>query len=936
MVSPTAAQVFERAVQCHRAGKTAEAERLYRTVLSEDPGHHPSLHLLSTLALQEGRDTEAAAMLERAVELAPEQPVYHANLGEVYRRLGQLPEAARALSRALAIQPDFAEAAFNVGVVLETNEELESAIAYYERAADLKPGMLAFQRALARALWARGEVARAVGHLECAVVLEPRSIESVDALAAALDYLRVPEVASAVRRRRSALPGAIARPAKGANSLPTRRPSKDNDSAKRGALAAAMDRARTHEQAGRMASAVAAYKQALERAPGHGPALLALGRLALVAGESADAASWLARAAALEPESAVYSDLGEAYRNLGRTGEAMDALSKALALAPEDARASNRLGLLYEALRDVAALDYFERAAALRPDVLKFQTDLARALRDSGAFERAVAHYHAALACDPRRADTLAQLGRVLRTLGRTDAAIATLRRALDADPSSVDALTHLGATLFDMKQFDDAILSCERAVALGPASAEAHFQLGNALVSSGRIDEAIASWRRTCTLDPTHVIARSNIVWMASYSPGFDGPAILEEARAWAQHHAEPAPIRPHENDRTLGRRLRIGYVSGDFRDHSAAYFLVPLLASHDRDAFQIHAYSSVPKADGVTERIRAHTDAWRDIARMSNASVEGLVRQDGIDILVDLSMHTGRGRPLLFARKPAPVQIAWLAYPGTTGLPTIDYRITDPHLDPPELGPGPYSEASLVLPETFWCYDPLGPSPDVSALPALSAGHVTFGCQNSFYKIHADVLDLWARVLRAVDASRLIAHAPPHVHASVVARLEALGIAPARVTLVPHRGRPEYLATYSQIDIGLDTFPFNGATTSLDSFWMGVPVVTLVGSTVVGRAGRCLALNLGLPELVADTPDLFEKAAAGLANDLFHLSALRSDLRARLQSSPLMDSPRFARHMEDAYRRAWRTWVERKEPQQPRAAPQFQPGPGPDARSP
>ena len=343
----------------------------------------------------------------------------------------------------------------------------------------------------------------------------------------------------------------------------------------------------------------------------------------------------------------------------------------------------------------------------------------------------------------------------------------------------------------------------------------------------------------------------------------------------------------------------MKVGYVSPDFRSHSEAFFTVPLFSSHDHKNFEIVCYSDVVRPDDITERLRSYADTWRNITSLDHEQLAERIRQDGIDILVDLTMHMARNRLLVFARKPAPVQACWLAYPGTTGVSTMDYRITDPYLDPPGLYDGCYAEESVRLPDTFWCYDPRESEPSVNALPAAEKGYISFGCLNNFCKVNPLVLKLWARVLKAVDRSRLTILAGEGTHREhTLDLLSEEGVARNRVTFVSHQPRPQYLRHYHSIDIGLDTVPYNGHTTSLDSFWMGVPVVTLVGETVVGRAGLSQLTNLGLPELIACNPDQYVRIAAELAQDIPRLRDLRSTLRRRMQSSPLMNAPRFAQH--------------------------------------
>jgi predicted O-linked N-acetylglucosamine transferase (SPINDLY family) len=311
------------------------------------------------------------------------------------------------------------------------------------------------------------------------------------------------------------------------------------------------------------------------------------------------------------------------------------------------------------------------------------------------------------------------------------------------------------------------------------------------------------------------------------------------------------------------------------------------------------------------MTGQIRREVDHWRGTEGLTDAAAAEMIRKDQIDILVDLKLHTSGNRLLVFARKPVPVQVSWLGYPGTTGLKTIDYRITDPHLESPRLDGGHERERPLHLPETFWCYDPLDRETAVNGPPCLENGFVTFGCLNSFCKVNEQVLRLWARVLKTVDRSRLIILCPEGSHRQAVMEvLQSDGIHPDRIDLVARLPRRQYLQLYHRIDVGLDTFPYNGHTTSLDSFWMGVPVVTLVGKTLVGRGGLSQLSNLGLTELIAQTPQQYVEIAARLAKDLTRLLEIRGTLRARMESSPLMDASRFARNMEAAYREMWRNW--------------------------
>ena len=535
----------------------------------------------------------------------------------------------------------------------------------------------------------------------------------------------------------------------------------------------------------------------------------------------------------------------------------------------------------------------------------------------AGRLQAAEQIYRRILAVAPNHADAIHLLGVLAHQAGQHETAIQYIRRAIGLNDRSAAFHVNLGVALKDLGRLDEAVAAYRRAVELKPDFAAAYSNLGHALMDQGKLDEAAACCRRAVELQPESAEMHSNLLYALIFSPGYDAQALLAEHRRWDERHAVPLArfIPPHRHDRTPDRRLKIGYVSPDFRDHCQALFTVPLFSAHDHENFEIICYADVMRPDGVTARLRSLADQWRNITGLSHERVADLIRQDGIDVLVDLTMHMARNRLLVFARKPAPVQTCWLAYPGTTGLAAIDYRITDPYLDPPDVQQvgnlpheEPYSEESIRLPDTFWCYDPLDSPAAVNALPAAERGYVTFGCLNNFCKVNPRVLNIWAQVLKAVAGSRLTILADegtPRRHA--LDRLAAEGVGRERVTFVARQPRPQYLRQYQGIDIGLDTVPYNGHTTSLDSFWMGVPVVTLIGPTVVGRAGLSQLMNLGLPELIAASPEQYVQIVAELAGDLPRLSALRATLRERMRASPLMDAPRFARNIEAAYRAMW-----------------------------
>jgi protein O-GlcNAc transferase len=705
-----------------------------------------------------------------------------------------------------------------------------------------------------------------------------------------------------------------------------------------------------HLQAGRLREAEAVFREILAQEPNHVDALHVLGVIEGQAGRFDSAIELIRRSIELRPENAeALSNLGvalsdrglldeaiaafrqairlkpalfDAHNNLGNClrekkqfDEAIAELHEALRLNPRSAQAFNNLGnVFHDKKLNPEAIGAFRQAIRLNPAYAEAHNNLSLVLRSAGSLEEATAACHEAIRLRPRFAEAYNTLANVLCDKNLFDEAMNACGRSLELKADYSDAHFTLGRIFRGKKMFDEAADALRRAIALKPNFAQAYDNLGNVLADQGLLDEAVDCYDRAVALAPDNPVPAENRIYSLLFHPGYDAGAILREHLKFDELHSGPLRsfIRAHSNNRDPDRRLRIGYVSPDFKNHCQSFFMMPLLSSHDHERFEIYCYSSVGAADAITDRMRPLADVWRDVVGQSDAQLAETIRADGIDILVDLTMHMAHGRPQTFARKPAPIQVAWLAYPGTTGLSAIDYRLTDPYLDPPGENDQDYSEKSIRLPDTFWCFDPLVDDLEVNALPSLEKGAVTFGCLNNFSKVNEQVLALWAKVLLAVGNSQLLLMAPQgSARRRTLETLDSCNVESRRIQFVAYQPRLKYLETYRRIDIGLDTFPYNGHTTTLDSLWMGVPVVSLIGRTVVGRAGYSQLSNIGLQELAVKTPEQFVEKAIELAGDGARLSQLRSTLRQRLQQSPLMDAPRFARNIESAYVEMWRNWV-------------------------
>jgi protein O-GlcNAc transferase len=668
------------------------------------------------------------------------------------------------------------------------------------------------------------------------------------------------------------------------------------------------------QAANRQAEAVEVYRKLLQIEPDHVDGCHNLASALELCGRMDEAVAFYRKTLKLDPHRAsTFNNLSSALFRTGRFEEAIETARRALEFEPDSAIACNNLGCaLTGARRLPEAVDMLRRAIGLRPDFAEAWYNLANALREQAQFTEAAAACRRALALRPDRAETHVNLGNILQAQRQFDDSIACYRRALSLKPRDVEAFSNLGNALRSSGRLDEAIAAFQTCVALQPDFYAAHCNLGNAWKDAGQVVPAIACFRRDVELNPRDAISRSNLAYSVYYHPDYDSAAILAEVRRYDGTPVDdPTGGRRHANDPDPRRRLRIGYVGADFRDHCQSLFTIPLFEHHDRERFEIVCYANVARPDALTQRTRKSVDYWRDTVGQSDDEVARQVSGDQIDILVDLTMHMSNGRPLLMARKPAPVQVAYLAYPGTTGLSAIDYRLTDPYLDPPSETDADYVEQSTRLPDTFWCYDPLTDRPLPNSLPLFAEGRVMFGCLNNFCKVTDQTLALWSKVLHAVAGSRLLLLAAVGTaRQRVLDRLREENIEPARIEFVDHRPRAQYLELYHRIDVCLDTLPYNGHTTSLDSHWMGVPVVTRVGHTVVGRAGYSQLTNLGLSELVAWSDGEFVSLAARLAADRSRLAHLRTTLRERMERSALMDAARFARNIEAAYREMWRRW--------------------------
>ncbi len=483
------------------------------------------------------------------------------------------------------------------------------------------------------------------------------------------------------------------------------------------------------------------------------------------------------------------------------------------------------------------------------------------------------------------------------RNAGRLSEAIAVYQEIARIAPNAAAAYANLSTLLMESGDADAAARAAQQAIAANPAFHGAHVALAAALEESGEIAQAIVEFDRAIELAPNQPKIRSSKIYAMEFLPGISPADLLSEQRHWDRIYASKTPLVAKRS--IQNRKIRLGYLSAFFYHHAEAFFVLPLLRHHDRTKFEVHCYSDVAGADDITAQHRAAVDFWHECRSLSNDQLSQKIRGDEIDILVDLMMHMGRNRAPVLAQKPAPIQIDWLAYPGGTGIESIDYRITDPIIDP-SAGDDSYTEKSLRLPDCWCCYDPLSRISPAAPRPNRP---IVFGSLNNPRKLNEPTISLWARAMHTTpDSKMIILSISARQRASILAAFELSGIAPNRIEFVGRTRRTDYLRQYDRIDIALDSLPYNGITTTCDALWMGAPVVTLAGQTAAGRVGTSLLTAAGFPELATTSADKFVEVAERLASDPQKLEHLRLTLRHGCEHSTLMNHPAFAKNFESA----------------------------------
>ncbi len=664
-------------------------------------------------------------------------------------------------------------------------------------------------------------------------------------------------------------------------------------------------------RAGRLEVAASLYETLCAQEPKDAHAWATLGDLRAALGQFGHSVEALQRAVTLRPDEAGWwGNLGASQLDLGKPDDAKISFSESLRLNTNQPGIHYNLGAVWTRLgRLDDALQAYQTAISLRPDFAEAWLNLGSLHSRRREYPEAIRAARETLSLRPAYPEAHNNLGQALASQDRHDEAAACYREALRLKPDYPEAHGNLAASLVSAGLPSEAATHAREALRLKPSFGEAANNLGNALIRMGEIAEAIGVLGAVPSGTAAHAAARDNLLLALNYDPARSPTSIASAHREWGRQF--PAPITPKPR-RQHRRRLRVGYLSPDFSAHSVAFFIDPVLRHHDRERFEVTAYADISRGDAVTRRLRGLVEHWREVSNLDDAALTGLIRADEPDVLVDLAGHLRRNRLPVFAGRAAPVQITYLGYPNTTGLASMDYQITDEVLDPPG-SDNLYTEKLIRLPGGFACYRPPDDTPPVSPPPLLNNGYITFGSFHTLAKINDLVIALWSDLLRRLPKSKLrlqtFGLGEPAMRDKCLAAFATRGIGPDRIDLHGQTSMNDYLLAHREVDIGLDTLPWSGHTTTCHALWMGVPTVTLSGDRHAGRLGSSALHAAGLPELIARDRDDWLDRVQALARDPARLEQMRSALREQMLSSTLCDGAGFVRNLEVAYRSAGAT---------------------------
>jgi predicted O-linked N-acetylglucosamine transferase (SPINDLY family) len=899
----------------------------FRAALTVAPDFEDAYRELCVTLFGCGKFGDALEVAQTGLQRLPQSVDLHFWKGNLYHQLQRHEEAIAAFDAALALAPDRGDIAQNLSLNLLYMKQTQRAISILRQIAASPHASIATFNNLANALLEVGDFTEAIRHLQHALSINADDVGSLINIARALQQAGKPEVAIPYLQHALEI--------------------NPHD------YTASFDLASIHAASGAHEIACACYREALAINPDAAAPMLGEGLALCALRDFEQALSCFQSALIRAPDMLLaYANAGNALRELHRASDAIPYYRRALRIDPDLLDANLHLGAILHAQLDFeGAMACYRQALAIDPNSHLAHLNLGLLLCAMKRDEAAIASFQEASRLAPNDASTLNTLAQTLKNCGRKEDATVAWKKALVAEPAFESAWRSLAGLWQDVHSYDDACIAYRNALALAPENTDTLLGLGNALTHRQLYAEAIDCFRLAISLKPAFVGAYgnlanvlsdvgqhqeaidtyqqalqngpidfriySNLLFARNYMPDVDRSTLVAEAVRYGELVAQQAkPYDTWPNERNAKRRLRVGLVSGDLRHHPVGFFIDSTLAALAADPardIELIAYSNFEHSDYLTERIKSHCYAWRQIDTLGDETVARQVRGDDIDILLDLSGHSSMNRLPLFAWKPAPVQASWLGYFATTGVAGIDYFIAD-QWSVPTGGESQFTEQIWRLPETRFSFTAPTSQVDVAPLPALQNGYITFACFNNLSKMTDQVVALWARILGELPDSRLFLKSlqlgGEAIQKEVAARFAAHGISEHRLQLEGFTSRADYLTAYHRVDIALDPFPYTGGATTAESLWMGVPVFTLRGDRLIARQGTGLLMNAGLSDWIAGSEEDYLHGVLGHARNLERLAALRAGLRAQVLASPLFDATRLATHLQTALRAMWVTW--------------------------
>ena len=826
----------------------------------KQPPQHDVNQLFATAVSYHQKQLFEQALIayQQVLNLQPNRIEALINLGSIYKNLGKISEAINCYRQALKLNSNSGELWYNFGNTLQTQGNFDEAINAYRQAIKLSPNLAAAYFNLAKLLQEQENYTEAAEYYQHTIQLQPN-------LARAYTNL--------------------------GNTLK------------------ALDK---------LDEAISAHNKAIEIQPNYAEAYYNLGNAFKAKKQYPEAIKAYNFSLQLNPNfTEAQLNLASTYEILEENEKAENILKKLILQNSNSKSAHLSLGkLLHKRKKYSTAESHYRYCLQLENEDKEALEALINIWQIQRKYEEAISFLKSEINSRPSNSLPYYYLGSIYNEMGRYNDSIPALRQAIQLDSKLANAYNNLGYALSQVSQLSEAINACEEALKINPELVAAWVNKGYALNNQGCVKEAGECFREVVKLEPNYYVGHSNLLYSLNYDSTHTPETIANAHRQWGEDFAANiTPPKTYQNVRDPNRKLRIGYVSPDFRQHSVAYFIEPILQHHNKQEFEIFGYANVSLPDAVTQRLQNLTDNWCDVSQLSDDNLSEKIQEDGIDILIDLAGHTGNNRLLTFLRKPAPVQLTYLGYPNTTGTDRIDYRITDNWADPAGLTDAYYSEELIRLPRCFLCYQPSPTAPPVSELPAKIINRITFGSFNNLPKITPEVIALWSQILHSVPNSRIILKIrwfdDEKTRQRYLTMFAENGIENERIKLIgliPDSSH--HLAFYGNIDIALDPFPYHGTTTTCEALWMGVPVISLAGNTHASRVGVSLLSSVEMSELIATTKEEYLTKAVNLARDLNKLSELRSQMRQRLASSPLCDPISHTKIMEETYRQLWKKY--------------------------